>query len=242
MGKQGPLPTWTYQRRNGEPGCSFCRLLWSLSHRQRQASHPEHISSGDKILLCSRQLGKRASIPRASLHRRKTPVDVALPLIDATLKVVDTKDVRFIFDRWFSVGQLLEFLDKNYQVEFVTLLRLHRNRVKEMQRIPKDRFRRLNDTQRIAPATTSIRNYTGKLKLIVIEEEDEDPPLRGYLTNVQEDIEPRLISRVLQALENRELLQGESISPLRSSSRDRSGKDKPLALLQKSCLSCSERF
>jgi len=121
------------------------------------------------------------------------PVDVALPLIDATLKVIDTKDVRFIFDRWFSVGQLREFLDKNYQVEFVTLLRLHRNRVKEMQRIPKDRFRRLNETQRIAVTTTSIRNYTGKLKLIVIEEEDADPPLRGYLTNVQEDIEPRLI-------------------------------------------------
>jgi len=121
------------------------------------------------------------------------PVDVALPLIDATLKVVDKKDIRFIFDKWFSVGQLLEFLDKNYQVEFVTLLRLHQNRVKEMQRIPKDRFRRLNETQRIAVISTSIRNYTGKLKLIVIEEEDEDPPLRGYLTNVQEDIEPRLI-------------------------------------------------
>jgi len=121
------------------------------------------------------------------------PVDVTLPLIDATLKVVDRKDIRFIFDKWFSVGQLLEFLDKNYQVEFVTLLRLHQNRVKEMQRIPKDRFRRLNETQRIAVTTTDIRNYTGKLKLIVIEEEDEDPPLRGYLTNVQEDIELRLI-------------------------------------------------
>jgi len=121
------------------------------------------------------------------------PADVAFPLIDATLKVVQSKGIRFIFDRWFSVGQLLEFLDKNYRVEFVTLLRLHQNRVKEMQRIPKDTFRKLNETQRIAVTTTNIRNYTGKVKLIVIEEEDEDPPLRGYLTNVKEDIEPRLV-------------------------------------------------
>lgn len=62
-----------------------------------------------------------------------------------------------------------------------------------MQRIPKDAFGRLNENQRIAVATTNIRNYTGKLKLIVVKEEDEDLPLRGYLTNVQENIEPRLI-------------------------------------------------
>ena len=48
-----------------------------------------------------------------------------------------------------------------------------------MQKIPKDRFRRLNETQRIAVTTTNIRDYTGKLKLIVIKEEDENPPLHG---------------------------------------------------------------
>lgn len=121
------------------------------------------------------------------------PVDRALPLVDAAVKAVDKKDIRFIFDRWFSVGELLEFLDKYYQVEFVTLLRLHRKRVKEMQKVSKDTFRRLNESQRIAVTTTNIRNYTGEVKLIVLEEEDGDPPLRGYLTNVKEDIEPRLI-------------------------------------------------
>ena len=98
------------------------------------------------------------------------PVDAALPLVDATLKAVDRKNIRFIFDKWFSVGELLDFLDKHYQVEFVTLLRLYQNRVKEMRGILKDAFRKLNENQRIAVTTTNIRNYTGKLKLIVVEE------------------------------------------------------------------------
>jgi len=81
--------------------------------RERQASHKKHISSRDKILLGSRQPGKRASIPGASLYGRKT----------------------------CGCGSALD---------------------------------------RCYPQSDR-------------EEGGENPPLRGYLTNVQEDIEPRLI-------------------------------------------------
>jgi hypothetical protein len=64
-----------------------------------------------------------------------------------------TKDIlpdleKVVFDKWFSVGSLLDHLDKMMNLKFVTLIKLHQNRIEEMKSIPKDEFKPLVGSDR----------------------------------------------------------------------------------------------
>lgn len=101
-----------------------------------------------------------------------------------------------IWDRWFSVGALLDHLNRYMDLKYVTIMRMHKNRVKEMQEIPLSEFRTMADGRQVAFKNTNLRNYKGKAKLIVIrfeEDEDEEEKYYGYLTNDWTSTEETLI-------------------------------------------------
>lgn len=113
----------------------------------------------------------------------KTAVEIGNILADATMEIISDQSVICTMDKWFSVGELLEHLRLKGQ-KFVTLLRRHHNRIKEMEKIPLESFRRLTATLGVTSIKTTIRNYTEDIRLIVVDEiVDNVRTLYGYLTN-----------------------------------------------------------
>jgi len=75
-------------------------------------------------------------------------------------------------------------------IKNVTLLKLFQNRIEEMKSIPAEQFREMADGRKITFIHTSLRNYTGEAKLIVIWfQEDGEDKYYGYLTNDEESPE-----------------------------------------------------
>ena len=73
---------------------------------------------------------------------------------------------------------------KEMGLKYVTILKLYQNRVEEMKSIPAGQFREMADGRQIAFIHTSLRNYQGEAKLIVIWfQEDGEDKYYGYLTN-----------------------------------------------------------
>lgn len=121
--------------------------------------------------------------------------DVGIPLLERTIEIVGEGHLeKVIWDRWFSVGALLDYLDKYLKLKYVTILRLHQNRIEEMKEIPLCEFRTIADGRQVAFKNTDLPNYEGKAKLIVIRfEEDEEEKYYGYLTNDTTSTEETLI-------------------------------------------------
>jgi len=61
-------------------------------------------------------------------------------MVDASLEILGDQQATFIFDKWFSVGELLEYIDQRGQ-KFITLLKRYANRIEEMEPIPLEQFR-----------------------------------------------------------------------------------------------------
>jgi hypothetical protein len=132
----------------------------------------------------------RVEYPRRGL----TPEDIAVPMLKITRDILPELE-KVVFDKWFSVGSLLEYLDKRMELKFVTLLKLFENRIEEMMDMPKEEFRKLvgEDTM-IAFKDTNLRGYSGNVKLIVVKkEEDGVEKYYGYLTNDYESEEEQII-------------------------------------------------
>jgi hypothetical protein len=132
----------------------------------------------------------RVEYPRRGL----TPEDIAVPMLEITRDILPGLE-KAVFDKWFSVGSLLEYLDKKMKLKFVTLLKLFENRIEEIMEIPKEEFRKLvGEDAMIAFKDTSLRNYTGAVKLIVVKkEEDGVEKYYGYLTNDYKSSEEQII-------------------------------------------------
>ena len=122
-------------------------------------------------------------------------IDVGIPLLERTMEIAgEGRLEKVIWDRWFSVGVLLDYLDKHLNLKYVTILRMHKNRVQEMKEIPISEFRTMADGREVAFKNTDLRNYEGKAKLIVIRfEEDEEEKYYGYFTNDTASTEETLI-------------------------------------------------
>lgn len=125
----------------------------------------------------------------------QSAIDVGIPLLERTMEIGgEGRLEKVIWDRWFSVGALLDYLDKHLNLKYVTILRMHKNRIQEMKEIPISEFRMMADGRQVAFKNTHLRNYDGKAKLIVIRfEEDEEERYYGYLTNDSTSIEEVLI-------------------------------------------------
>ena len=122
------------------------------------------------------------------------PETVTVPILEIARDILpDIKKV--VFDKWFSVGSLLEYLDKNMRLKFVTLMKLYENRIEEMKSIPVEEFKSLVGTDRsIAFKDTTLRNFSGSTKLIVAKFFDGgEEKYHGYLTNDYEESEVQII-------------------------------------------------
>lgn len=101
-------------------------------------------------------------------------LDVGIPLLERTMEIVGEGQLeKVIWDRWFSVGALLDYLDKYMDLKYVTILRMHQNRIEEMKEIPLSEFRTMADGRQVAFKDTDLRNYEGTSKLIVIRFEED---------------------------------------------------------------------
>jgi hypothetical protein len=78
-------------------------------------------------------------------------IDVGIPLLERTLEIVGEGQLeKVIWDRWFSVGALLDYLDKYMDLKYVTILGMHQNRIEEMKEIPLSEFRTMADGRQVA--------------------------------------------------------------------------------------------
>lgn len=133
----------------------------------------------------------RVEYPRQGLK----PATVAVPMLEIARNILPDLE-KVVFDKWFSVGSLLEYLDKKMNLKYVTLIKLYDNRIEEMKSIPKAEFEPLVGTDRlIAFKDTTLRNFSGSMKLIVVcflEEGIEK--YHGYLTNDYESREVQILN------------------------------------------------
>ena len=123
------------------------------------------------------------------------PEDVAIPMLNTTKEIIGDGMETVVFDKWFSVGSLLDYIDKEIGIKYITLLKLFQNRIKEMKLIPREQFREMADGREITFIHTSLRNYEGEVRLIVVyfQEEGEDK-YYGYLTNDEKCPEEKIVS------------------------------------------------
>ena len=132
----------------------------------------------------------RVAYPRKGL----TPENVTIPMLQIVKDILPEME-KVVFDKWFSVGSLLEYLDKKMNLKYVTLIKLYENRIEEMKSIPTEEFRPLIGSDRlIAFKDTTLRNFSGGMKLIVVRFfEDGIEKYYGYLTNDYESSEEQIL-------------------------------------------------
>jgi len=113
----------------------------------------------------------------------KTAIEIGDALTDASMEIIPDKSIIFTMDKWFSVGELLEHIRQKGQ-KFVTLIRRHQNRIREMEKIPLESFRRIADKQGVTSIKTSIRHYNDSVRLVVVEDiTDNIRNYYGYIIN-----------------------------------------------------------
>ena len=132
----------------------------------------------------------RVAYPRKGL----TPENVTIPMLQIVKDILPEME-KVVFDKWFSVGSLLEYLDKKMNLKYVTLIKLYENRIEEMKSIPTEEFKPLIGSDRlIAFKDTTLRNFSGGMKLIVVRFfEDGIEKYYGYLTNDYESSEEQIL-------------------------------------------------
>lgn len=123
----------------------------------------------------------------------KRPIEIGQHLMSATKEIIPDKEIIHTMDKWFSVGELLEHIHQGGQ-KFVTLIKRHKNRVEEMERIPLEKFRMLTTQMGITSIKTRLRNYSQDVRLVVIEDIINGARvLYGYLTNDEKTEEEKVI-------------------------------------------------
>jgi hypothetical protein len=132
----------------------------------------------------------RVAYPRKGL----TPENVTIPMLQIVKDILPEME-KVVFDKWFSVGSLLEYIDKKMNLKYITLIKLYENRIEEMKSIPTEEFKPLIGSDRlIAFKDTTLRNFSGSMKLIVVRFfEDGIEKYYGYLTNDHESSEEQIL-------------------------------------------------
>lgn len=120
-------------------------------------------------------------------------VEVGKRFVDVMREIIPDKKMKFIFDKWFSVGELLDYIRKAGQL-FITLIKRYENRIKEMENIPVEQFKKLTQKLGITHIPITLRNYEGKVRLVVVENiYSNERVLYGYLTNDEESVEEEIV-------------------------------------------------
>jgi hypothetical protein len=122
----------------------------------------------------------------------KKATEVGQHLMEVTREIIPDKEIAFTMDKWFSVGELLEYIHQGGQ-KFVTLIKRHKNRIEEMERIPLEEFRMLTTTMGVTSIKVRLRNYNRNARLVVTEDLiDGISTLYGYLTNDEDTKEEKI--------------------------------------------------
>ena len=136
--------------------------------------------------------GLRNPVYLKAAYPGKSALEVGQTMVDATTEILGGQESTFIFDKWFSVGELLEYIDQRDQ-KYITLLKRHANRIREMEEIPLEQFHRLTEYERITHIPVCLRNYTEEARLVVVElTVEEERFLFGYLTNDYERLDEEI--------------------------------------------------
>lgn len=153
----------------------------NISMKGVNASFTHDQETGDPIFV-------RADYPGLK------PEEVAIPILKTTKNIIGNEMNMVVFDKWFSVGSLLDYIDREMKLKYVTLLKLFPNRIEEMKSVPTDKFREMMDGRKIAFIDTKLRNYKNKPKLIVVWfQEDGEDKYYGYLTNDKESPDEKIL-------------------------------------------------
>jgi hypothetical protein len=154
----------------------------NISMKGVNASFTHDQETGDPIFV-------RADYPGLK------PEEVAIPVLNTTEEIIGDEMEMVVFDKWFSVGSLLNYIDKEMGIKYLTLLKLFENRIEEMKSISVEEFREMANGRKIAFKHTCLRNYQGEPKLIVIWfQEDGEDKYYGYLTNDEERLGEEMIT------------------------------------------------
>ena len=113
-----------------------------------------------------------------------TPENVTIPMLEITREIIPELE-KVVFDKWFSVGSLIEYIDKKMKLKYITLIKHYKNRIEEMKSVAINEFKPLIGTdQLIGFKETNLRNFSGNMKLIIVRFfEDGIENYYGYLTN-----------------------------------------------------------
>lgn len=153
----------------------------NISMKGVNASFTHDQKTGDPIFV-------RADYPGLK------PEEVAIPILKTTKNIIGDEMKMVVFDKWFSVGSLLNYIDQEMGLKYVTLLKLFHNRIQEMKSIPAEEFREMMDGKKIAFIDTRLRNYEENAKLIIVcFQEDGEDKYYGYLTNDKESPEEEIL-------------------------------------------------
>ncbi|MFQ5976403.1 MAG: transposase, partial [Candidatus Hydrothermarchaeales archaeon] len=146
-------------------------------------------------LLCAQDQEYGTPIFLDTQYSGAKPKEIAINLISTVQQVVGKSLNWVVFDRWFSTGELLDYVNQIFKLKFITPLRLHENRLKEINEIPLVPNKTLGKMTKIGFSHTRLRNYEGKVRLIVLDDPDEEQEdkLMGLLTN-DKDEEPTIIA------------------------------------------------
>jgi len=122
----------------------------------------------------------------------KKATEVGQHLMKVTREIIPDKEITFTMDKWFSVGELLEYIHQGGQ-KFITLIKRYKNRIEEMERISLEEFRMLTTTMGITSIKVHLRNYNRNARLVVIEDLiDGIRIFYGYLTNDEDTEEEKI--------------------------------------------------
>lgn len=122
----------------------------------------------------------------------KKATEIGQHLMGSTREIIPDKEIIFTMDKWFSVGELLEHIHQGNQ-KFITLIKRHKNRIQEMERIPIEEFRMLTTKMGITSIKVRLRNYNRDARLVVTEDLiDGIRTLYGYLTNDEDTEEEKI--------------------------------------------------
>lgn len=168
--------------------------FWGKEKMRKDQHGTRHQQMKGVGLYVTYDLDGKSCVYKMEEYPGGSRTDAGMSMIKETHKILGGKLERMIFDKFFSIGNLLDYLNRTIGIKFVTVIILRKKRIKEMADIPVEQFRRMADGREITFVQTKYKDYEGPIRLVVIhfQEEGEDK-YYGYLTNDEEKGEEELL-------------------------------------------------
>lgn len=168
--------------------------FWGKKKMRKDQHGTRHQNMKGIGLYITYDMDGKSCIYKREEYPGAKPTEVGISMLAQTAKITKGKLERVTFDKWFSIGSLLDYLNRTIKIKYVTVLRLCNKRIKEMENIPTEQFRQMADGREITFIETSYINYEGFIRLVVIHfKEDGKDKYYGYLTNDKEKQEESLL-------------------------------------------------